>query len=162
MYNRRARGRSVYPIRLVTVGRPKLEPILALEKHYKKLLGTYARLDLVEVQGGKGEGEPQLLSEAKRIGGGLSGFRRRALLCPDGASMGSEQFASWLGARMDRGESLAFAIGSSCGFHQSLRAEVGERISLGPMTFPHDLVRVMFLEQLYRAFTILNGRPYHK
>jgi 23S rRNA (pseudouridine1915-N3)-methyltransferase len=152
----------VYPIRLVTVGRPKLEPILLLEKHYKKMLGAYARIDVVEVREGKGRGEQQLLSEARRIRDALSGFRRRVLLCHDGASMGSEAFASWLGARTGLGGSLAFAIGSSHGFHPSLKAEAGERMSLGPMTFPHDVCRALFLEQLYRAFTILGGKVYHK
>jgi 23S rRNA (pseudouridine1915-N3)-methyltransferase len=153
---------AMYPIRLVTVGRPRTEPILSLEKHYKKMLGSYARLDLVEVQEGRGDGERQLLLEAQRVRDALSGFRRQVLLCPDGASMSSEGFASWLGAKIDLGESLAFAIGSSRGFHPSLKACVGEKVSLGRMTFPHDLCRALFLEQLYRAFTILGGKTYHK
>ena len=63
---------------------------------------------------------------------------------------------------MDRGESLAFALGSSHGFDATLKQEIPERLSLSPMTFPHDLSRIMFLEQLYRSFTILRGRTYHK
>jgi 23S rRNA (pseudouridine1915-N3)-methyltransferase len=152
----------MYPIRLVTIGRPKVEPFLLLEKHYKKMLGAYARLDLVEVQEGKGEGEPQLRFEAGRVRDALAGFRWRVLLCPDGALMSSKEFASWLGAKTDLGESLAFAIGSSRGFHPSLKADVGEKVSLGRMTFPHDLCRALFIEQLYRAFTILGGKTYHK
>jgi 23S rRNA (pseudouridine1915-N3)-methyltransferase len=152
----------MYPIRLVTVGRPKAEPFLALEKHYKKMLGAYVRLDLVEVREAKGEGGAQLLLEAGRVRDALAGFRCQALLCPDGAPMSSEEFASWLGAKTDIGESLAFAIGSSRGFHPSLKTEVGEKVSLGRMTFPHDLCRALFIEQLYRAFTILGGKTYHK
>jgi len=63
---------------------------------------------------------------------------------------------------MDRGESMAFAVGSSHGFAPELKSEIREKLSLSPMTFPHDLSRVMFLEQLYRAFTILKGKTYHK
>jgi 23S rRNA (pseudouridine1915-N3)-methyltransferase len=126
------------------------------------MMCAYARLDLVEIKEGRGPAERQLGTEAERIKDALAGFGRRALISADGASMTSEAFASWLGKAMDMGEGLAFAIGSSHGFHPSLRAEVGERVSLSPMTFPHDLCRVMFLEQLYRAFAILNGKPYHK
>jgi len=63
---------------------------------------------------------------------------------------------------MDRGESLAFAVGSSHGFDPALKGEIREHLSLSPMTFPHDLSRILFLEQLYRAMTILKGTPYHK
>jgi 23S rRNA (pseudouridine1915-N3)-methyltransferase len=63
---------------------------------------------------------------------------------------------------MDRGESLAFAIGSSEGFDPGLKAEIRDHLSLSPMTFPHDLSRVLLLEQLYRAFAILRGTAYHK
>jgi 23S rRNA (pseudouridine1915-N3)-methyltransferase len=63
---------------------------------------------------------------------------------------------------MDRGESLAFAIGSSHGFDPALKGEIREKMSLSPMTFPHDLSRIMCLEQLYRAFAILKGKTYHK
>jgi 23S rRNA (pseudouridine1915-N3)-methyltransferase len=152
----------LFPIRLVVVGRPKLDAISSFERHYKKLIGAYARLDVVEVGEGRGHGERQMLSEAERIGDALSGFHRRVLLCPDGEPRSSEAFAAWLGARMDRGEGLAFAIGSSHGFHQSLRDGAAERMTLSPMTFPHDLCRVMFLEQLYRAFTIVHRKVYHK
>ena len=73
-----------------------------------------------------------------------------------------EGLAQWLAERMDRGESLAFALGSSHGFDPSLKKEIREQMSLSPMTFPHELSRVMFLEQLYRAFTIIRGKDYHK
>ena len=84
------------------------------------------------------------------------------LLDAGGKARSSEEFAAWLKPRIERGDSLAFALGSSHGFDPSLKTEFPERLSLSPMTFPHDLARVLFLEQLYRAFSLLKGGTYHK
>jgi len=152
----------VYPIRCITIGRPRSEPVRALEAHYRDLLKSCARLDITELAEGKGDPARQLRDEAARLRPLLAEVRCPVLLSPEGPARTSEAFAAWLGARMDRGESLAFAIGSSHGFDPELKAGIREKLSLGPMTFPHDLTRVMFLEQLYRAFQILRGGPYHK
>jgi 23S rRNA (pseudouridine1915-N3)-methyltransferase len=152
----------MYPIRLIAIGRPKLAPVRELETHYQGLLKAFARLAVVELPEGRGEPSRQMKDEAERIRPHLLAARCPVLLSADGPPRSSEAFAQWLGARMDRGESLAFAVGSSHGFDPELKAEVREHLSLSPMTFPHDLSRVLFLEQLYRAFAILKGTPYHK
>jgi len=152
----------MYPIRFITIGRPKLEPLREMEKHYQGLLKIYARLALVELAEGRGDAQRQLKDEADRIRPHLQSVRCPVLLSADGPARSSEAFAQWLGARMDRGDSLAFVVGSSHGFDPVLKTEVHEHLSLSPMTFPHDLSRVLFLEQLYRAFSILKGSPYHK
>jgi len=133
-----------------------------LEKHYKKLIKPYLRLETVEIQEGKGQSERQLLEESVRIRKALVGYQRQVLLDANGKQSKSEDFAEWLGQRLDTGEHIAFAIGSSQGFHDSVKTEVKEHISLGPMTFPHDLCRIIFLEQLYRALNIIRCGPYHK
>lgn len=152
----------MYPIRLAVFGRPKSEPLRLLESHYRDLLKSCARLDLVELSEGRGDSGRALKEEASRLAPLLQGVRCPVLLSPEGPPRSSEAFATWLGERMDRGESLAFAIGSSHGFDPALKHAVREKLSLGPMTFPHDLARILFLEQLYRAFQILRGGPYHK
>lgn len=152
----------MYPITLLAVGRPKTGALRDLEDHYRTLLKGYARLTVVEVPEGRGDGAHQLRMEAERMRAHLADVRCPVLLCPDGPPRTSEAFAKWLGVRMDRGDSLAFAVGSSEGFDPALRAEVKEHLSLGPMTFPHDLSRILLLEQLYRAFSILKGTRYHK
>ena len=151
----------MYPIRFVTIGRPKLEAIRTLEAHYLTLLKTYARVERIELSEGRGESHRQLREEADRLRP-LLAVRCPVLLSAEGPARSSEDLARWLGVRMDRGDSLAFAVGSSCGFDPELKVEVREHLSLSPMTFPHDLSRVLFLEQLYRAFSILKGTPYHK
>jgi len=152
----------VYPIRLITIGKPKLEGVRPLEAHYRDLLKAFARLEVLELPEGRGAPARQLSEEAARLRAHLSSVRCPVLLSAEGPRRSSEDFAAWLGARMDRGESLAFAIGSSHGFDQGLKDEIREHLSLSPMTFPHDLSRVLFLEQLYRAFSILRGKTYHK
>jgi 23S rRNA (pseudouridine1915-N3)-methyltransferase len=152
----------MYPVRLIVIGRPKLAPVRELETHYQGLLKAFVRLAVVELPEGRGESARQLKDEAERIRPHLLSVRSPVLLSAEGPQRSSEAFAQWLGARVDRGESLAFAIGSSHGFDPGLKAEVCEHLSLSPMTFPHDLSRILFLEQLYRAFAILKGTAYHK
>ncbi len=153
---------QVYPIHLIAIGKPKLEGVRQLESHYRDLLKGFARFELLELPEGRGTPARQLLEEAKRLRTHLGAVRCPVLLSAEGPRRSSEDFAAWLGLRMDRGESLTFAIGSSHGFDPALKADIREHLSLSPMTFPHDLSRVMFLEQLYRAFTILKGKTYHK
>jgi 23S rRNA (pseudouridine1915-N3)-methyltransferase len=139
-----------------------MAPVRELEQHYRTLLKAYARLDVEELPEGKGDPARQLRDEAERLRAHLLPARCPVLLSAEGPPRTSEAFAKWLGIRMDRGESLAFALGSSMGFDPALKGEIKEHLSLSPMTFPHDLSRVLFLEQLFRAFSILRGTPYHK
>jgi 23S rRNA (pseudouridine1915-N3)-methyltransferase len=76
--------------------------------------------------------------------------------------MTSEAFAAWLGARRDQGaQHIVFAIGPANGWSQAARDRAQLLLSLGPMTLAHPLARLVMAEQLYRAFTILSGHPYH-
>jgi 23S rRNA (pseudouridine1915-N3)-methyltransferase len=84
------------------------------------------------------------------------------LLDSRGRTLSSEELATWLGRERDTGtQHLHFAIGPADGWAKESRERAGLLLSFGPMTFPHELARVMLAEQLYRAFTILTGHPYH-
>jgi 23S rRNA (pseudouridine1915-N3)-methyltransferase len=84
------------------------------------------------------------------------------LMDSSGRQMNSEAFAAWLGARRDEGaQHIVFAIGGADGWSAAARARAQLLLSLGPMTMAHALARLVMAEQLYRAFTILNGHPYH-
>jgi 23S rRNA (pseudouridine1915-N3)-methyltransferase len=84
------------------------------------------------------------------------------LLDARGRTMSSEQLALWIGQERDTGiQHLHFAIGPADGWSKESRERADLLLSFGPMTFPHELARVMLAEQLYRAFTILAGHPYH-
>ena len=84
------------------------------------------------------------------------------LLDSRGKQMNSEAFAGWLGARRDEGaQHIVFAIGPASGWSEAARERAQLLLSLGPMTMAHALARLVVAEQLYRAFTILTGHPYH-
>jgi 23S rRNA (pseudouridine1915-N3)-methyltransferase len=84
------------------------------------------------------------------------------LLDSRGRQMTSEAFAAWLGARRDEGaQHIVFAVGPASGWSQSAHMRAQLVLSLGPMTMAHALARLVVAEQLYRAFTILAGHPYH-
>lgn len=84
------------------------------------------------------------------------------LLDSRGRALASEAFAAWVGARRDQGaQRLVFAVGQADGWSNEARSQGQLLLSLGPMTLAHGLARVVLAEQIYRAFTILAGHPYH-
>jgi len=86
-----------------------------------------------------------------------------AVLCDSrGRQMSSDAFARWLGVRRDQGaQHIAFAVGPPDGWSDAARERAGLLLALGPFTLPHALARLVLAEQIYRAFTILAGHPYH-
>lgn len=87
---------------------------------------------------------------------------RLVLLDSRGRMLSSEELAGWIGQERDAGtQQLLFAIGPADGWTAAARSRADLLLAFGPMTFPHELARVMLAEQLYRAFTILAGHPYH-
>lgn len=104
--------------------------------------------------------EEALFEAVDRLRGRLS----PVLVCLDsrGRQLSSPQFAEWLGQQRDAGQqTVVFAIGPADGWSEAARRHAGLLLSLGPMTLPHELARVVASEQIYRAFTILAGHPYH-
>ena len=132
-------------ILVLAVGR--LRPPYADDvQHYQKLLAGMARVDLVEVR----EDE----AVARRIP--VRAFL--VLLAPDGKAYDSEAFSGFLEERRQAGRDLCFVIGGPRGLSLE-RCDL--KLSLGPMTLPHQLARVVLLEQLLRGHKILAGHPYH-
>lgn len=86
-----------------------------------------------------------------------------AMLDERGKQLSSESLAEWLRVQRDEGrQHIVFALGPADGWSSADRARAGLLLSLGPMTLPHELARVVMSEQIYRAFTILAGHPYHR
>ena len=117
-------------------------------QHYRTLLGRHAKLDLVEVR--EDEQVDRRLPDASFV----------SLLHSEGTAYDSLQFARWIEERRQGGRDVVFVIGGPYGLPEIERVE-DHRLSLGPMTLPHQLARVVLLEQLYRAHKILANEPYH-
>ena len=116
------------------------------EAHYRRLLARQARVDVIEVADDA--------ALARRV-------PERAyvsLLADGGRTYSSEAFARWIEARRQAGRDVCFVIGGAFG---TTLEQCDHRLSLGPMTLPHQLARVVLLEQLFRAHKILAGEPYH-
>ena len=155
-------------IRIVSVGKMKEKYWLAAQAEYQKRLGRYASLEIVEL---KDEPPPEnptprereavLKKEAGRVAKAMEGFDAAAVMAIEGREFTSEGFAQALKPYVDGGKSICFVIGGSLGLAREIK-ERGELFSLSRMTFPHRLARVVLLEQIYRAFKILNNENYHK
>ena len=106
--------------------------------------------------------EQQKKAEGELIAGQLQGGDTLVLLDERGKSLSSTQFAATLNKMMLSGcKRIVFVVGGPYGFDNEVYAKANDKISLSPMTFSHQMVRLVFVEQLYRAFTILKGEPYH-
>jgi 23S rRNA (pseudouridine1915-N3)-methyltransferase len=126
-------------------------PYLDDVAHYAKLLGRHVRLSQIELRDSPSGGAERVLARLPR-GAYVS------LLAADGEQFESLAFARFIEARRDSGRDLAFVIG---GAHGLELPDPDHRLSLGPMTLPHQLARVVLLEALFRAHRIIAGEPYH-
>ena len=147
---------------LLAVGRAKPGPARQLFEFYAERLTP--RLALIEVEEKRPLPEAQLKErEAELLLAALPKGAFLVLLDERGANLSSQRFAERLGGWRDQGVAdLAFAIGGAAGHGPMAHARADFTLSLGPMTWPHMLVRGMLAEQLYRGFSILAGHPYHR
>jgi 23S rRNA (pseudouridine1915-N3)-methyltransferase len=134
-------------VRILVVAVGRLRPPFADDvQHYQKLLARHVRVELVEVR--EDEQARRRVPERAFL----------SLLHHDGEQMDSIRFSRFLEERRQSGRDLCFVIGGPYGLHLD---EVDHRLSLGAITLPHQLARVVLLEQLYRGHKILAGEPYH-
>ena len=134
-------------MRIVVVAVGRLRPPFADDvQHYQQLIARHARLELVEVR------------EDEQVARRLPERAFLSLLHRDGERLDSMGFSRFLEARRQSGLDLCFVVGGPFGLELE---DVAHRLSLGELTLPHQLARVVLLEQLYRAHKILAGEPYH-
>lgn len=150
---------------MAAVGRLKGREWKLAQADYLKRLERYTKVALIEVKDAVGKGQPDAIAMQKEGEGLLKvaeASQRIILLTESGKEMDSPELAEWLRTQIERYGRIAFLIGGPLGFANEVREAAHEQIALSRLTFPHEIARVLLLEQLYRAFTILNNEKYHK
>ncbi len=157
-------------VNVICVGKLKEDYLRSACAEYAKRLGAFCKLNIVQLtpaylpeNPGKAQIALALKEEAKKISACVSKGDAVFAMCIEGAQMSSEEFAGLIDSCALEGESTVdFIIGSSYGLDDEIKKSSKKLISMGKMTFPHQLARVMLLEQIYRAFSILGSGKYHK
>ena len=154
-------------IRIVAVGRVKEKYFSEAVSEYSKRLSRFCDFSLDEVKeenydkATAANVEKILAVEGERIEKAIKGTP--VCLAIEGKKISSEGLAEFIKTKIDRGEGeITFIIGGSYGIDERVKRLCKDKISFSDMTFPHTLARVMLSEQIYRAFTIINGAEYHK
>ncbi len=152
-------------ITLICVGRLKESWWREAAEEYRTRLRPYARVEVVEVPDHDVTADQPraLAAEAAAVMRVLPDGATVVTLAIDGTQRSSVELAEWIGRHGVEGRShLAFVLGGAAGLAPEVAARADESVSLGPLTLPHQLARVVVLEQLYRAFRIARGEPYHR
>lgn len=152
-------------VSLLCVGKPRASSLAEAIHEYETRAARYWDFEAIEVK----EESARALSaeqvkdrEAARLMERAPADAQFVVCDPGGDVMTSEAFASWLADMRDRAQNVALFIGGAYGLGDTLRSKARRRLSLAPWTLPHELARLVLVEQLYRAGSINRGEPYHK
>lgn len=157
-------------INIICVGKLKEDYLRAACAEYQKRLGAFCRINIIELAPARLPESPNdsqiaaaLADEADRILAKISNSDAVFAMCIEGKMLSSEALSAEIDKlAVDGFGSLCFVIGGSHGLDPRVKSRAKIRLSMSPMTFPHQLARVMLLEQIYRSFMISNGGKYHK
>ena len=156
-------------VKIICIGKLKEKYLRDAEAEYLKRLGAFCKAEVVELPEAKLPDNPShaliedgLKKEAKKI---LAEIPKGAFvysLCIEGKGISSEELAEKFEANARNTSNVVFIIGSSFGLDEAVKKQSDFKLSFSKMTFPHQLARIMLLEQIYRAFSINNNSKYHK
>ena len=156
-------------ITIITVGTLKENYLKDAVSEYKKRLSQYARVDEINIKEERIANEDDaseirraLDAEADRIISAIPKGAGKIALCVEGKQYDSPALARLIGRMADESGKITLIIGSSHGLSERVKKECDVRLSISALTFPHQLMRVVLFEALYRSFTILAGKKYHK
>jgi 23S rRNA (pseudouridine1915-N3)-methyltransferase len=148
-------------ISLLAVGRIKQNGYAQACIEYQTRINRFSPFQVIELKDQRGERDYSLAREAQDLLQKISPGAYVVCLDDRGTTFSSEEFAHWLDKQRVEGLPITFVLGSGWGLDANIKKRANFTLSLSKMTFPHELARVVFCEQLYRAFTIIQGHPYH-
>lgn len=150
-------------IKVICIGKIKEEYLRDAIKEYQKRLSKYTKLEIIELNDINNENTQIVLNKEKEE---IIRYINKSdyIICLDidGKEITSVDFSKKIDKIFNINSNITFLIGGSYGIHQDIKNLANERISFSKLTFPHQLFRVMLLEQIYRSFKIMNNETYHK
>ena len=156
-------------VKFITLGTLKEGYLREAAAEYEKRLGAFCKMQMVQLKEEKLSDNPSeneikqaLEKEAAKIMGEIPQRAYKIAMCVEGKQLSSEELADKLGEISERYGDVCFIIGSSHGLADSVKSACDMRLSVSKLTFPHQLMRVLLLEAVYRGFNILKGTKYHK
>ena len=156
-------------IQIIALGKIKEKFLREAFSEYKKRLSRYCDLTVTEIQPEKlpeNASEAQIAKALEREGEKILLAIKPGMItvsmCIEGKQLDSESLSKKISSAGIGGRGMCFVIGSSFGLSETVKAKTDLKLSMSPMTFPHDLARVMLSEQIYRAYKIIEGSAYHK
>ncbi len=162
-------GEVMATLTVITVGTLKEDYLKEAVSEYKKRLSQYAKVEEINIkeekisnEDDKTEVKAALDREGEKILAAIPKGAAKIALCVEGKQYDSPALAALVGRYADESGKIALIIGSSHGLSENVKRECNTRLSFSLMTFPHQLMRVILFEALYRSFTILAGKKYHK
>jgi 23S rRNA (pseudouridine1915-N3)-methyltransferase len=154
-------------IKLTVIGKTEGKYLIEAVENYIKRLKHYVNFEIIylpDIKGAKSLSSSEIKEkEADILLKQISKYDKNILFDEKGKLFSSKEFATHLQKQMNQGiKNLNFIVGGAYGFSPRIYQEVQEKISISPMTFSHQMIRLLIVEQIYRANTILNNEPYHK
>ncbi len=159
----------MFQLTIITVGSLKEDYLVKALGEYKKRLSSFAKIEEISIkeerimnEDSESEISLALIKEGEKILSAIPDGAYTVATCVEGKQYDSVELASLLGREIDRSGKLCFIIGSSHGMADSVKKRADMRLSVSKLTFPHQLMRVLLYEILYRSFSIRAGKKYHK
>lgn len=156
-------------IKIITVGTLKEDYLRAAFSEYEKRISGFCKVDSINIKESKlpqnpsdGDIRRALSEEAKQILANMTDRAYKIAMCVEGKQFSSEELAQKIDSAFSSASEICFVIGSSYGLDETVKNAADLRLSVSKLTFPHQLMRVVLLESVYRCLNIIKGTKYHK
>lgn len=150
-------------IKIICIGNLKEKYLQEAENEYLKRLKKYTKLEIIELKEETQDMNSALAKEKEKTEQHISNNEYIIVLDINGEKLSSLELSNKIqNILATQNKDIIFIIGSSYGIHEDIKNKADLKISFSDLTFPHQLFRIMFLEQIYRSFKIINNEPYHK